>query len=179
MDFNELHNRARLHGAEDEKTLFQKITVIYRYFAGHKIRNKEDAQEVVQNALMVVAKKYKEIDIKVSFAAWAHQILKNEIMKYYRSKATQKETNTEPAENIVNSPVHSPDPELKNALLECLRKICRTNPRYARTLNLKYQGYETKEICRKLKTTPGNLHVILFRARSLLKACLNKGDLAQ
>ena len=67
------------------------------------------------------------------------------------------------------------DPDLKNQLLDCLRQLCETNSRYARTLTLHYQGFGTDDICDRMKVSKTNSYAILCRARALLKKCLEKG----
>jgi DNA-directed RNA polymerase specialized sigma24 family protein len=69
------------------------------------------------------------------------------------------------------------DPQFEKVLIDCLRKICAGNNRYARILNFFYQGFNTEEVCRKLKISAGNAYVMLGRARSLLKTCLEMGDI--
>lgn len=68
-----------------------------------------------------------------------------------------------------------PDPDLEMNLARCLRRLIQSYPRYARVLNLKYQGYSTEQICEKLRITRDNLYVLHSRARAELKGCLAKG----
>ena len=65
---------------------------------------------------------------------------------------------------------------LERQLLDCLRALNRSNGRHARILNLHYQGYSVEEICRRLSLTRTNFYTILSRARTILLACLEKGD---
>jgi DNA-directed RNA polymerase specialized sigma24 family protein len=62
--------------------------------------------------------------------------------------------------------------------MDCFRKICRSNNRHARVLNLHYQGFTTVEICRRLDISENNLYVLLSRARRALELCLGKDDTA-
>ncbi|MDH4034538.1 MAG: hypothetical protein OEV80_12145, partial [candidate division Zixibacteria bacterium] len=67
------------------------------------------------------------------------------------------------------------DPALKRRLLDCLKKIRSTNLRYARILNLQYQGFDTEDVCRRLAVTRSNLYSLLSRARTVLELCLEEG----
>jgi RNA polymerase sigma factor (sigma-70 family) len=136
-----------------------------------------DAEEVVQNSLMVVARKYRGINFETSFAAWAHKVLSNEILKYYRAKSYRQDMFMSSIEGNDTAASWDPNPEIKRRLLDCMKKLCETNSRYARTLNLKYQGYGAEDICRKLKMTANHFYVALSRARSMLKHCLEKGEI--
>lgn len=176
MNIDSLYNQCRQGDKIAENELFRHLSARFRLFAELKIRDKVDAEEVVQNAIMTVARKYPAIEFEVSFAAWAHKVLQNEILKYYRSQGYRGELFVSAEADAFPQSVWSPDPDLKRHLMDCMRKLCEANGRYARVLNLKYQGYEATEICRKLKVTADNFYVILSRARSMLKACLDNGD---
>ena len=66
---------------------------------------------------------------------------------------------------------------LKEQLLFCLERVGQSNRRYARILNLYYQGYTTDEVCLRLGINANHSYVALWRARSLLEICLEKGDI--
>lgn len=175
MDINTLFSNCRQGGKAAEEALFAALTARFRLFAEQKVRNRVDADEIVQNALMVVFKKYRAIDFEISFAAWAHRVLENEILKYYRAKSYHNNLFMQVEPDASPSALWHPDPTLKRRVVDCMKKICEANARYARTLNLKHQGYGTDDICRKLEISPENFYVILSRARSMLKLCLETG----
>jgi len=78
-------------------------------------------------------------------------------------------------DDFMGSPAADPVLELK--LLDCLKKVGQKNIKFARTLNLKYQGYSVEEICDRLEISRENLYTILSRARSALELCLEKGGI--
>ncbi len=176
MDLDSLYHDCRRSGTTGEDALFRHLNDRFRLFAEQKIRNRLDAEEVIQNALAVVAAKFREIDIQTSFAAWAHKVLSNEILKYYRSKGYQERLFMQMTDST-ESGLWMPDPDLKRRLLDCIRKMCVKHVRYARVLNLSFQGYKAAEISQRLSINPDSLYVILSRARSLLKLCLDSGDI--
>lgn len=177
MNIDKLYNQCRQGDKTAENELFRNLSARFRLFAELKIRDKVDAEDVVQNAIMTIARKHPAIEFEVSFTAWAHKVLHNEILKYYRSRGYRDELFISAEADTLPQAEWRSDPELKRHLMECMQKLCEANARYARALNLKYQGYEVLEICRKLNVTAGNFYVILSRARSMLKACLDNGDL--
>jgi len=179
MDFNTLQNNARTGDQLSEKKLFEGLTVRFRLFARRKIDCPEDREEVVQEALMGIAQKYESMQFRTSFIAWAHGVLNNEFLRYYRRKGNHERRFGQPAElDFVPGPA-DPDVILRKQLLECLDKMHRANPRYARILNLHYHGFTTAEVCQKLNLTENNSYVILSRARSMLEMCLETGDIRQ
>ena len=175
MGLNALYLKSLSGNKNEEDNFFSSLSERFQLVAEQKILNETDRQEVVQNALMVVLRKYREMSFEVSFSAWAYDVLQKEILKYYRTKGSRAKRFSEDEEAYFNAGIRSIDPALKKDLLDCLSKICRFNQRFARVLNLKYQGFEIDEICRKLEVNMSNLYVILSRARSKLKLCLEKG----
>ena len=176
----DLTNLARRAGTGDttaEAQLMKHLSVSFRLFAQQRVWNDEDAEEVVQDALIVVLAKYREIAFETSFSGWAYQILNNKIMDYVKKKQTrrrldeQRTTTGRSGDNPVS------DPSLRKRLIDCFRKLHGRNIRHARVLNLSYQGYSTEEICKKLKVKESHLYVLLMRARKTLLACLGKGDM--
>lgn len=143
----------------------------------HKVMNAEDADDVLQNTLMTIAGKYREIEFEVSFSAWAYKVLEINILAHYRKKGSERKRSGEIPENSDSSAAITPDPELKRRLLDCLRKLNESNIRHARILNFSYQGYDMDQICEKLKTTKTAAYILLSRARAKLKICINTGSM--
>ncbi len=113
----------------------------------------------------------------VGFEAWAWGVLRIKIRNYfYRLAEEAKRTTGEPInEETLAGTAQEIDPDLERDLVRCLRKIAHINRRFARILNLTYQGYKTKDICEKLKVSRNSCHVTLHRGRALLKKCLRSG----
>jgi RNA polymerase sigma factor (sigma-70 family) len=179
VDLNDLYTQIIEGDGETEAILFEALTARFSMFARRRVRNKEDAEEVVQNALMAISSEYLKIDIKDSFSAWAYKVLDNRIKAYWKtqSRSRRRLVSTSDSDRVELTSFVEFDPNLKRVLLGCLEKIGRANLRYARILNLKHQGYGTEEICDRLDVKPANLFSIVNRARALLKRCLEKGDL--
>lgn len=178
MDINSLYLLAKNGDVDAESELFRFLSVRFRHFADHRIWNDADAEEVTQEALMTISKEYKELEIKASFEAWAYKVLDNRILKYIQSKKRQKERMERMVKNNAGEMVAgNPDLDLKRKLIDCLRKLGDVNARYARILNLHYQGYDSDEICTRMDISISNLYTTLSRARSLLEYCLQTGKI--
>jgi len=177
VDVNTLHTKAYGGNEAAERELFRKLSDRFRHFAEWKIGSKPDAEEVAQEALMVVTRKYKGIDPGGNFTAWAHKVLELEILKFHRTRGTRERKQEElSARDDRNLSGHQMV-ELKRKLLECLVKVGRVNIIYARVLNLQYQGFSSDEICHKLELRKSYSYVLLSRARHMLKTCLTGGDI--
>jgi len=177
MNINALHESAQTGDHLSEKRLFESLSVRFRMFVRRKIDSREDCEEVVQEALMGIARKYKDTDFQTSFIAWAHGVLQNEILRYYRRKGLQDRRFGQPVEPDFLPGPADPDVVLRKKLLDCLDKVNQSNRRYARVLNLHYLGFTTAEVCSKLKLSENNSYVILSRARTMLEICLETGDI--
>jgi RNA polymerase sigma-70 factor (ECF subfamily) len=177
LELEILYKRAIEGDSRSENELFRRLSVSFRVIAQRRVWDEYQAEEVVQEALLAVAQKYRSLEINNSIAGWAHNVLNNKIMDYVKSKKTARGSARVKTLGESDGSCPEPDPMLKSRLLVCLRKISRANDRFARILNFKYLGYSTEEVCKKLGIERNNFYVILSRARSLLELCLNKGKL--
>lgn len=175
MDLNELCRSARQGDLTAEKQLFAVLLERFSMFVHRRVGDIADGEEVTQNVLAKIAASYKGIDFETSFAAWAYRVLENEVAMYYRSASIRRRKLAELSDHSLAQPARTPNPALKSRLLECLKKICRENSRQARILNLHYQGYSVEEICARLNLTKNGMYIILHRARTMMKTCLDTG----
>jgi RNA polymerase sigma-70 factor (ECF subfamily) len=176
LQINELYKNA-LNGDKDaEKEFFEELSVRFSLFAFQRIRNEEDAEEIVQDTMLTIIDNYRAIKFDVSFSAWAYNVLINRIRNYYRKNKVVKGVIKENFGDVDKYSDQSTSPILIRKLLNCLREILGINKRYARVLNLKFQGYDADFISKKLKISTDNLYVLVYRARSMLQACLDRGE---
>jgi RNA polymerase sigma-70 factor (ECF subfamily) len=174
MDINALYEIARSGDRAAEDDLFQTLAVRLGLIAHHRIWDKADAEDVVQNSLMIIAREYKKMHFDVSFSAWAHKVLDNRILAHIKQKRSRGGQPAPLFDELNRPDAWTADPTLESRLLECLQEVSAHDRRYARMLNLHYQGYTTQEVCERLKITPKHSYVILFRARSRLEKCLEE-----
>ena len=177
MDLNSLQDKARRGDQTAENQLFDYLRARFSLLARRKLVDREDAEEIVQEALGTIFEKYRQVDFEVSFAAWAYKVLENKILGLYRTQHRRRAHEEKLAHLRANPAQESPESDLEARLLDCLRRLNKVNRRHARVLVFKYQGYSVTEICDRLGLTRTNLYTLLSRARSLLEFCLEKGDL--
>jgi RNA polymerase sigma factor (sigma-70 family) len=163
---------AQSNDATAERELFLLLTDSFRIFAQHKIRDHAEAEDVVQDALTVVAQKYQETVFASSFAGWAHNVLRNTMLSHIRSKATRARLQPQMIEAMADCGSRDVDDDLRRRVLSCLERVAQSNRRFARALNLSYQGFTAVEISAKLGIKTEYLYVVLGRARSMLESCL-------
>lgn len=175
MEINALYEAARDGDRQAEERLFVELGESFRLYLRQRIQNNQDAQEVVQDVLLTIADKYKEVRIEKSFAAWAYKVFEHKLFTYYRAKRTRQSKFVEMDDGEVAGQAYTPDPELKRRIDECLKNISRANKRYAEILDLHFQGYSGDEIGEKLGASKNSVLICLSRARARLKQCLEKG----
>ena len=176
-DINSLYEAALNGGAKAEAELFSALTERFSLFAHQMVWNREEAEDLVQAALAVVAAEYREVAIEVSFAAWAHKILENRLLGYIQKQRREKGRNVSSDTDEYRPEEARSDPTLRMKLLACLKRIGLANRRYARIINLHHFGYARDEICRKMRMTLQQSYVVMSRARSMLKKCLDEGEI--
>lgn len=177
MDIDKTYLAAKNGDQKVEDQLFQFLSARFRLFVQRKIWNQGDGEELMQEALMTVFDKYKNVEQIDNISAWAHKVLNNKILNYFRAKALHEDKLGKLKQEVTgNNPV-VPDDTLELQLLDCLKKIGSINNRHARILNFHHLGYSVTEICEKLALTRSNLYSVLSRARAMLELCLEKGDI--
>ena len=172
-----LYQLALAGSREEETRLFNLLIARFEAFARLRGLEREEREEVVQNTLAAIAEKYRDINIKVSFAAWVQRIFENKTADFLRRKGTKRARQEQQLEGETTPGTISIDPSLKRQLLECLNKVNERNKRHARILILRYQGFDFSEICSRLRVNRNNCYSILSRARDMLLNCLKTGDI--
>ncbi len=175
MDLNEIYTRAR-EDLKCERELFDHLTDSFGLFVRQRVRNREDCEEIVQEALGAIARSFKTISIETSFAAWAYRILENKLRDYYRRKQRRagREVALEEASEASGSWV--PNPQLIHNLRTCLDRLSKANPKYAQILSAHLEGSTVEEICEVLKMSKNAVYLVLSRARKALRACLDEEE---
>lgn len=177
MDINSLHVEAQKGDCVKKNHLFQQLSVRFRTFVLLRIQDRQDAEEIVQEALTTVAREYDKVDFHTSFSAWAYTVLNYRMLSYFKTRKRTAARNSVPLEESeVELVSHTPDPTLRTRLKDCLGKVRRSNHQYARVLVLHYQGFTIKEICERLEAKRESLYMVLSRARAMLKSCLESGE---
>jgi RNA polymerase sigma factor (sigma-70 family) len=176
LEINELLNKARAGDLKSEARLFEYLTARFRYFIKRNIWDNEDCEDIVQEALLTISARYKDIDFTVSFIGWAHRVLQNKIMNFHSKKKRQSGLMQKFEKLSEHSDRYEIDVDFELQLIKCINELNKKNNRFARAVNFTYQGFTVDEICRRLNVTKTNFYSVLSRARSLLLMCLKKGN---
>jgi len=177
LNINDLHKTTLNGDLSAEKELFQLLAVRFRLFVHQRIRNEQDCEDIVQETLMAISREYRNIKFETSFSAWSYNVLKNRLLAYLKKSKAETRRMFEYNEQGESYGQESADPLMVAQIVDCLNKVGGINRRYAAMLDLHYQGYSVEEVCDRLKINRNHAYVILSRARSMLKLCLEKGEL--
>jgi RNA polymerase sigma-70 factor (ECF subfamily) len=161
---------------------------LYNYTIS-RVNNSDLAKDLVQETFFAGLKSAKNFQGKATERTWLVSILKRKIIDYYRkinSKKGQAEVRMnfyDDGENEGNwleervpqswdnaSEKNIENEELKNQLEACINKL---PEKYAMVFRMKtVQEFETEEICKELGITSSNLWVMIHRARTQLRKCM-------
>lgn len=179
MNINDLHKEALSGDKIAEDRLFQKLSERFEQFAHHRIWEEEDARDVAQEAMAIIAREYKSVQFETSFIAWAYKVLDNRLLGYIKKKRQRGDkVVTVDDINLAGGAMIEINIDLKKRLLDCLKKVGSANRRHARIVSLHYQGYNPDEISDRLRISKNAFYITLSRARKLLEICLETGKVA-
>ena len=160
-------------------------------YAVARVNDANIAKDLVQETFFAGLKSAKNFQGKSTERTWLVSILKRKVIDYYRkinSKKGQAEVrmsfynNDENEGNWIEEHVpqswdneaerNIENNELKTQLDECIDNL---PEKYAMVFRMKtIQEFETEEICKELNITSSNLWVIIHRARTQLRNCMEK-----
>lgn len=176
------------HSLDPDKWVASYSDYLFNYTIT-RVNNEEIAKDLVQETFFSGLKSMKNFQGKASERTWLVSILKRKIIDYYR-KINSKKGKAEVRMNFYSDGDHEGEwieerapntwsndadkgienDELKNALTYCIDKL---PEKYGVVFRMKtIQGFETEEICKDLDISPSNLWVIIHRARTQLRRCM-------
>ncbi len=149
---------------------------VYQLFSGKLFalslkysRNKQDAEDVLQDSFITIFNKIHQYKNKGSFEGWLKRIVINTALQKYRDKSplqlVKEEQNIENKEEVILE-IDNPSLDLK-FLLQLIQEL---PDRYRLVFNLYVlDNYSHKEIAEMLKISEGTSKSNLSRARLILK----------
>ncbi len=160
-------------------------------YAVARVNDSNIAKDLVQETFFAGLKSAKNFQGKSTERTWLVSILKRKVIDHYR-KINSNKGQAEVRMNFYESGDNEGDwieervpqswdnetdksienEELKSQLDNCIDKL---PEKYAMVFRMKtIQEFETEEICKELNITPSNLWVIIHRARTQLRSCMEK-----
>ena len=158
-------------------------------YAVVRVNNSDVAKDLVQDAFFAALKSAKNFQGKSTERTWLVSILKRKVIDYYRKinskkgKAEVRMNFYDDGENegswleerVPQSWNNKTEKDIENEELKSQLDTCIDNlpEKYALVFRMKtIQEFETEEICKELDITASNLWVIIHRARTQLRKCM-------
>ncbi len=158
-------------------------------YAVVRVNNSDVAKDLVQDAFFAALKSAKNFQGKSTERTWLVSILKRKVIDYYRKinskkgKAEVRMNFYDDGENegswleerVPQSWNNETEKDIENLELKKQLDTCIDNlpEKYALVFRMKtIQEFETEEICKELDITASNLWVIIHRARTQLRKCM-------
>ncbi len=178
------------HTLNPEKWVILHADYLFN-FTISRINNHEQAKDLVQDTFFAALNAKENFQGKASERTWLISILKRKIVDYYR-KINSIKGKAEIKMNFYSDGDHEGDwieeraptdwnaeieKSIENEELSVVLENCINNlpEKYAMVFRMKtIQQFETEEICKELEITSSNLWVIIHRARTQLRKCMEK-----
>lgn len=161
-------------------------------FAVLQLRNRETAEDVVQETLIAAINARSKFEHRASIKTWVFSILKHKIIDIMRDSWNRKRIDLPDAigdgdfDALFRANDHwqrterpsswgNPEQELQDQQFWAVLEICMTKmpEATARIYSMReFLDLEVDEICKEVGITTSNCWVILHRARMILRVCL-------
>jgi RNA polymerase sigma-70 factor (ECF subfamily) len=134
-----------------------------------------DADDVLQNAAVVMWRKFDTFEPGTNYRAWAFAVLRFEIRKTFSSRATRVLSLTDGAladlEAMATAEPEPPQTRVK-ALVECLGRL---RPNARSLVDLRYRTrLSVGDIARRLRRPVDSIYTTLSRIRKTLGECVER-----
>ncbi|WP_010135761.1 sigma-70 family RNA polymerase sigma factor [Ochrovirga pacifica] len=178
----------KVHTLDPDKWIDAYADYLFNYTIA-RVNDTEKAKDLVQETFFAGLKSMKNFEGKASERTWLVSILKRKIIDHYR-KINSNKGKAEVRMNFYQEGDREGDwleervpqkwdssadamiesEELGEALTACIQKL---PEKYRMVFEMKtIQGFETEDICNELDITSSNLWVIIHRARTQLRRCM-------
>lgn len=165
--------------------------MLYRY-ALPRVNDSDLAKDLVQETFLAAWRNVEHYKGEATEKNWLFTILKNKIIDHYRKASTRLtdklslfenedgnfeenghwQQNAKPNDWGIDYNTNIESKEFYSILSACKSKL---KVLQNAVFSLKYlDGRESEEICKELNITPSNYWVLLHRAKTQLRACLEK-----
>jgi RNA polymerase sigma-70 factor, ECF subfamily len=168
------------HETEQFAALWTSAQTAIAAFLRTFVRRRDESDELLQRTAMALVRKYHEYDPQRSFVAWAIGVAKMELLAYRRERALDRhifdgalvekiaERHTQLAEGRL--PVY-------DLLVQCVGEL---DGRALEAIRLKYsKQMKTPQVAEILGLSHGAARMLLTRARTTLRQCVEKHSKAE
>lgn len=150
----------------------------FKRFLTKRLPSESVAEEILQQSLAKAVEKQSSLKNEESAVSWFYTVLKNALIDYYRSSASESDKNAAYLDEltILGGDRVAPADELEAAICACINRLLPTlKPAYAEIIKrVDLDGESLDQAAKDLGTNANNLAVRLHRARQALKTSLER-----
>lgn len=147
-------------------------------FLTRRLPSEAAAEEIFQQSLLRAIEGGSEIRDRQNLVSWFYRVLRNALIDYYRSHASESRKNDRFFKELeaANETQSAPVDEVYKAICACLSDLLPTlRPNYAELIRrIDLEGETVEFVAESLNLTPNNLSVRLHRARQALRESLER-----
>lgn len=179
LDERELVRRA----AQGDAKAFEELDVRHRTrltrFVQSRLRDPEDARDVVQEAFLEAYRGLQRFRGDSAFASWLAGIARNRVGTHHRLRSRYEPLSGNPFHELAVVPRIESRIDARRALERCADLLSSVaSPLQYRTFLLRYaEKRSVRSIATELGETPENVKVRLFRTRQILRRDSRLADL--
>lgn len=155
--------------------LYTKNETRLRNFVRSMVPTWESVDEVMQEASLVMWRKFDQFDPDTEFLKWSQVVCRFEALKCRRRKARDRHIFSEDLLEMLASEIEEEDEELfvreKQALRSCLLKV--KEPHRELLLAAYAKGAKIKEVAEQAGKSPTSVYKLLNRVREKLHDCIS------
>lgn len=142
-------------------------------YASHQVQNSEAAKDVVQEALMTVAKRIAKLDDPAAFPKWTYQILQRRGVDYLRKEIRSRRNSA--AGGSLNGEIDDKSTINLDSQIMLNKALADLSPDRYQIVHLRYLiGLDLKEIAAVIGIPTGTVKSRLHSARTQLRALLTE-----
>ena len=163
------------HDREGQRQLYTLLSPVLYGICLKYMRNKVEADDVFQDAFIILFQKINQYKFEGSFEGWAKRIFVNEALEVLRKKQRRLHVAIENSNlnNCIEDEINGTSLALSHDKL--LKHIQQLPDNYRMIFNLYvFEGYSHSAIANKLKMAAGTSKSLLSRAKSMLRAKINE-----
>lgn len=154
---------------------FQQVNSLLEGFALQLTRDKEQAQELVQETVARALKYKDRFTLGTNFKAWITTMMRNIFLNQkrdYKRRKTESIPNDSLYLNMENTSITSNSGEQSIRMEEILKRVNQLENSIKQPFWMYYQGYSYEEIAESLGIPLGTVKSRIFNARKKLKASI-------
>lgn len=157
------------HDARQASDLLLRRKAQLLAFLERRLGSRADAEDILQDALLVLVAKRDSLRHEESIVPWFYQVLRNLLVDYHRRRSAQANLRARLARTTAGDPM-TEDPALFHEVCACVRDVMAAlRPPYAAILHrVELEEQPVRTVARDLGISPGNASVRLHRARRAL-----------